>query len=62
MFIYRPPFQTSTVMLWVGPFLILGVAVLVLFFIIRRRAAEQAEAPSAAEHERVRQLLDDHKT
>jgi cytochrome c-type biogenesis protein CcmH len=60
--LYRPPFQTSTAMLWVGPFIILGVAVLVLFLFIRRRAAEKAQSLTAEDHERARQLLDDQQT
>ncbi|MCB1868886.1 MAG: cytochrome c-type biogenesis protein CcmH [Gammaproteobacteria bacterium] len=60
--LYRPPFQTSTVMLWVGPFVILGAAVLVLLTIIRRRTKEQAASLTAEEHARARQLLDDQKT
>jgi len=59
--LYRPPLQSSTIMLWVGPFLILAAAVTVLLIIIRRRAAVQAESLSAEDHERARQLLDDHK-
>ena len=60
--LYRPPFQTSTAMLWVGPFIILGVAVLVLLVIIRRRTGEKADPLTAEDHERARQLLDDQKT
>jgi len=60
--LYRPPFQTSTAMLWIGPFIILGVAVLVLLLIIRRRTKEKADSLTAEDHERARQLLDDHKT
>jgi cytochrome c-type biogenesis protein CcmH len=57
--LYRPPFQTSTLMLWVGPFLILGAAVLVLVLFIRRRSAEKSQPLAAEDHERARQLLDD---
>jgi len=60
--LYRPPFQTSTAMLWIGPFIILGVAVLVLLIIIRRRTGEKADPLTAEDHERARQLLDDQKT
>jgi cytochrome c-type biogenesis protein CcmH len=57
--LYRPPFKNSTVMLWVGPFLILGVAVLVLIVFIRRRSREQVEPLAGEAHERARRLLDD---
>ena len=57
--LYRPPLKNSTVMLWVGPFLILGVAVLVLIVFIRRRSREQVEPLAGEAHERARRLLDD---
>ena len=57
--LYRPPFKNSTVMLWVGPFLILGVAVLVIIVFIRRRSREQVEPLAGEAHERARRLLDD---
>ena len=57
--LYRPPFQTSTLMLWIGPFLILGAAVLVLVLFIRRRSAEKIQPLAAEDHERARHLLDD---
>ncbi|MCP5427464.1 MAG: cytochrome c-type biogenesis protein CcmH [Chromatiaceae bacterium] len=60
--LYRPPFQTSTAMLWIGPFIILGVAVLLLLLFIRRRAKEKAQSLTAEDHLRARQLLDDQQT
>ena len=60
--LYRPPFQRSTLMLWFGPFIILGITVLILLLFIRRRAAERAESLTAADHERARKLLDDQQT
>ncbi len=35
--LYRPPVKQSTILLWVGPFIILFIAVIVLIRIIRRR-------------------------
>ena len=57
--LYRPPLQRSTLMLWVGPFLILGTAVLVLVLFIRRRSTEQSQPLAAEDQKRARQLLDD---
>jgi cytochrome c-type biogenesis protein CcmH len=54
---YRPPFKTSTAMLWVGPFIILGIGVTVLFLFIRRRNKEPVPEISAADLERAEQLL-----
>jgi cytochrome c-type biogenesis protein CcmH len=58
---YRPPFKSSTAMLWVGPFIILGVGVTVLFLFIRRRNKEPAPDISAADLERAEQLLKTNK-
>ena len=54
---YRPPFKTSTAMLWVGPFIILGIGITVLFLFIRRRNKEPVPEISAADLERAEQLL-----
>lgn len=36
--LYRPPMQTNTLLLWLGPFLLLLVAGIVLIFTVRGRA------------------------
>ncbi len=54
--LYRPPLKRSTWLLWAGPFVLLGVALLVLGVNIRRR--RQAPPPlQANESERLRRLL-----
>ena len=56
--LYRPPLKTSTVLLWAGPFALLGVAVAVMTMNIRRRRrAGQPPALSADELRRAQQLL-----
>ena len=60
--LYRPPFKNSTIMLWIGPFLILGGGVLILFLFIRRRGRAQAPQLTEQEQERARRLLDDKQT
>ena len=35
--LYRPPLKTTTVLLWLGPFTLLGIAVLMLIVNVRRR-------------------------
>lgn len=60
--LYRPPLKSSTVMLWVGPFLILGVGVLVLLLFIRRRGRAQPPQLTQQEQERASRLLDDRQT
>jgi len=60
--LYRPPFKSSTAPLWIGPFVILGVGVLVLIVFVRRRAREQAPELTTEDHERAQRLLDENKT
>ncbi len=55
--LYRPPLKSSTWLLWGGPFLLLGVALLALGLNIRRRRRQAAPALQADESERLRRLL-----
>src|SRR5215208_6779457 len=50
--LYKPPFKASTAALWLGPFVLLIIGMLLL---ARRVARQRAPAPplSAAEHERA---------
>ena len=58
--LYRPPLQLSTVLLWVGPFVLLLVAAVVLLMNIRRRDPQAEPAPlTPAELQRAQRLLDD---
>ena len=49
--LYRPPFKASTVLLWVGPFLLLGLGMVLL---IRKIRSTNREAPPLSEAERTR--------
>ncbi len=55
--LYKPPFKPITALLWLGPFLILGVGVVVLLLYVRRRRNAPAQT-SAAELARARRLLE----
>ena len=60
--LYRPPFKGTTLLLWLGPFLLLTLAVLALAINIRRRRrASQAEGWTAAQAQRTRTLFDEDK-
>jgi cytochrome c-type biogenesis protein CcmH len=60
--LYRPPVKSSTWLLWGGPFVLLGVALLGLGLNIRRRR-NLANAPlQGVEAERVRRLLGEEKS
>lgn len=56
--LYRPPFKSTTFPLWIGPFVLLGLGVLGLAVVIRRRNRTQEEALSDVERAQVRRLLD----
>lgn len=56
--LYRPRFGARTLLLWLGPFLLLLIGLAGLLHTIRRRAGEPAApALSAEESARARQLL-----
>ena len=57
--LYRPPLKPATVMLWIGPFVLLGIAVLLLVVNVRRRRRSmQTSIMTAQDHEKARVLLD----
>ena len=41
--LYEPPLKGSTLLLWIGPFALLALALLVLLAVARRRKAQEAE-------------------
>ena len=55
--LYRPPVRSSTWLLWGGPFLLLGVAMLALALNIRRRRSLASTPLGGDEAERARRLL-----
>ena len=58
--LYRPPLKTTTVLLWLGPFTLLAIAVLMLVRNVRRRRrAVQPAALSDADAAKARALLAD---
>ena len=58
--LYRPPLKTTTVLLWLGPFVLLGIAGLMLVLNVRRRRrVAQPAALSAADAAKARALLAD---
>jgi cytochrome c-type biogenesis protein CcmH len=56
--LYRPPLKTTTVLLWLGPFTLLAIAVLMLVINVRRRRrSAQPAALSDADIAKARELL-----
>jgi cytochrome c-type biogenesis protein CcmH len=57
--LYKPPFNAATLMLWIGPFLLMLLGLILLVRQIKQRKQELSkETFSAQEIERARQLLD----
>lgn len=54
--LYRPPVKATTVLLWFGPFVLLGVALFSVFRFVRNRNTA-AVVIDAAERERLARLL-----
>lgn len=59
--LYRPPLKATTVILWVGPFLILGLGIIMLLIQIRKRGATLEPDLDEAELERARRLLNNDR-
>lgn len=63
--LYRPPMKATTVLLWVGPFLLLAGGLVALALTLRRRARAQAAAEpeggatDGAARARAKALLDE---
>jgi len=55
--LYRPPLQANTVLLWLGPFLLLAAGLALLVWRLRRRRVPEPEL-SAADRERAARLLE----
>ena len=60
--LYRPPVKRSTWLLWAGPFLLLGAALVGLTLNIRRRRGPATAPLQGDEAERVRRLLGEKKS
>ena len=55
--LYRPPLQANTVLLWLGPFLLLAAGLALLVWRLRRRRVPQPEL-SEADRARAARLLE----
>jgi cytochrome c-type biogenesis protein CcmH len=55
---YRPPLKASTVMLWAGPFILLGAGAIMVMVMVRRRARRVSETLTPEEQARLHALID----
>ncbi len=56
--LFRPPFRSTTMFLWIGPFFLMAVALAVLYLIIRRRGRAKADVFTDAKREQMKRLLE----
>ena len=61
--LYRPPLKTTTALLWIGPFVLMGIAVALMVLNVKRRRRNAVQGGQAALSEgdvaRARQMLSD---
>jgi cytochrome c-type biogenesis protein CcmH len=55
--LYRPPFKSSTWLLWAGPALLLGLALPAMFYFIRRQRRVPESGLNQTEREKLKNLL-----
>ena len=55
--LYRPPLKSSTYLLWIGPFILLGLGIVFLIVFIRKRMQGPQVEIDADQHQRVQNLL-----
>jgi len=57
--LYNPPLDPVTSFLWLGPFILLVAAVILLLFNIKSRSSAKPVELSAEDHKRSKKLLED---
>ena len=61
--LYRPPLKTTTALLWIGPFVLMGIAVALMVLNVKRRRRNAVQGGQAALSDsdiaRARQMLSD---
>jgi len=56
--LYRPPFDLETSVLWLGPFILLVIGVMVLVRVVRRQSRDAPPPPPPEELQRAARLLE----
>jgi cytochrome c-type biogenesis protein CcmH len=55
--LYKPPFEPLTVLLWVGPFLMLLTGLAIIVILIRRKGGPRPAVVTSDELDRAREIL-----
>ena len=56
--LYRPPFDLETSVLWLGPFILLAIGLVMLLRLVRRQSRNAPAGPPPEELERAARLLE----
>lgn len=56
--LYRPPLGPTTLLLWLGPFVLLAAALAGVYRFVRTRRVDEAVTVSAADRQRLSRMLD----
>ena len=59
--LYKPPFITKTLMLWIGPFIFLILSLFFLLKLIKKQQKEPIETLSDTDRDSIRKLLNSKK-
>lgn len=57
--LYRPPLKPKTYMLWIGPFIIFLIAIIVVMQFIRKRQQSKPADISQSDRDKIKKMLDD---
>ena len=57
--LYKPPVKTTTVPLWIGPFILLAIGLVVVAVMVHRRSHQAQPQMNSEDAERARKLLDE---
>ncbi|TVO73016.1 cytochrome c-type biogenesis protein [Sedimenticola selenatireducens] len=58
--LFRPPFKNTTILLWIGPYLLLGGGITLMFLIILTQTKKKNNISDEVDYQRVRKLLTAH--
>ena len=57
--LYRPPMRARTLLLWVGPFMLVAIGAGIFFWVVRRRPAAAPPPLTVERRDELHALLDD---
>jgi len=58
--LYKPPLKKSTILLWAGPFLLLLLGFVILFFVLRHNRQQPTVHLEKSQRDEMKKLLETH--